>query len=59
MAGALEGVSRALKHMIRIENELALKESTEVRVVCQFIPYFMIAVVGTAACAITSIRFKP
>ena len=40
MFGALEGVRRSLRHMIRIEQELSLETTTKVQYVWHFLPYF-------------------
>ena len=58
MGGALEGIRRALSHMIRLEKELHLEVTTKVRVAGYFVPYFAMTVVILIFCCVMAFRFR-
>ena len=58
MIGAMEGVRRALGHMIRIEQELRLQQSTQIQIVYQFLPYFVMAILIVLFCLGLTVKFS-
>ncbi len=58
MLGAFEGVKRALTHMILLEKNLYLTQTTMVKIAYQFIPYFIILILGIVACVSVCLKFK-